>query len=299
MMPPLVREAVEAKLNTRVVEAVRLSGGDVNRAAKIQAQNGATAVVKWHDAAPPGAFLCEADGLQAIGETGAVRVPNVLAVSDTPAFLILEWIAPVSPTADFSETFARALARMHRETAQENGAFGYAINNYLGSQPQMNLPRTDNWAAFYRERRLGPQIERAQSKGLVSGRRGEMLDEIVKHLPELLAQMPSETFLLHGDLWSGNFLCGANPRTGEAEPVLIDPAVYFGPREMEMAYVELFGGFPPGFAAHYHATFPLDAGYATRRPLHQLYPLLIHLNHFGETYGPRVDAACRAALATR
>ena len=296
LLPISVQTGVEDALGCRVTNAAALSGGDVNRAAKVETETGAFTVVKWHETAPPNAFLCEADGLQQIGETGAVRVLRVLAASENPAFLVLEWIEPARQTSDFSETFAVALAQMHRKTARKNEPFGYRVNNYLGSQPQTNKPRTTDWAAFYRDYRLIPQIERARAKGLIREKRGKLLDGVLAQLPRLLAEMPREASLLHGDLWSGNFLCGLNAK-GEGEPVLIDPAVYCGPREMEMAYVELFGGFPPGFMAHYNAAFPLDGGYAARRPLHQLYPLLIHLNHFGEGYGPRVDAACRACLS--
>ncbi len=102
-----------------------------------------------------------------------------------------------------------------------------------------------------------------------------------------MADFAPAPVLIHGDLWSGNFL------TAGDEPVIIDPAVYYADREVEIAYVELFGGFPPGLVAAYHAAWPLDPGYTYRRPLHQLYPLLIHLNHFGEEYGAHVDAVCR------
>jgi fructosamine-3-kinase len=111
---------------------------------------------------------------------------------------------------------------------------------------------------------------------------------MLDNLDALLADLPARPVLIHGDLWSGNFLC-----TSDDEPVLIDPAAYYGEREIEMAYTELFGGFPSGFLPAYQSAFPLNAGYPRRRALHQLYPLLVHLNHFGETYGPAVDRACR------
>ena len=296
-LPPDLQNAVEAALGCPVSVVGVLSGGDVNHVVKIRMGN-EFAVLKWHETASPDVFICEADGLQALGETGALRVPRVLAVGDdqnAPAFLVLEWIqsgAARKPDA-FSRQFARGLAELHQTTAQRGEPFGYAIENYLGSQPQKNTPRTEDWAAFYREHRIVPQWERARSAGRVNGERDRLIGEIVETLPDLLRDMPPGASLIHGDLWSGNFLCATEENDA---PVLIDPAVYYGPREMEMAYIELFGGFPPNFVAHYNAVWPLSDRYPVRRPLHQLYPLLIHLNHFGENYGLRVDAACRACL---
>ena len=296
-LPSALQNAIEAALGCSVSVAGVLSGGDVNRAVQIQTGTG-LAVLKWHETASRDVFLCEADGLQALGETGTLRVPHVLAVGGdetAPALLVLEWIPPGSPQNmdTFSRRFAHGLAQMHQTTAERGEKYGYAINNYLGSQPQTNTPRTSDWAAFYRDNRIVPQWERARKLHCVPAEREKLLGDVLEKLPGLLNEMPPDASLIHGDLWSGNFLCASADNDA---PVLIDPAVYYGPREMELAYIELFGGFPPNFVANYHATWSLDNGYPARRPLHQLYPLLIHLNHFGETYGPRVDAACRACL---
>jgi len=125
----------------------------------------------------------------------------------------------------------------------------------------------------------------------MAGDRRAQLLRVIDQLDELLRDWGEPASLIHGDLWAGNFL---SLRTGEV--ALIDPAVHHAPREMEIAYVELFGGFPPDFIRNYDREWPLDPGYRRRRPVHWLYPLLIHLNHFGETYGPALDAACDAAL---
>ncbi len=117
-----------------------------------------------------------------------------------------------------------------------------------------------------------------------------MLAQVDDKLDALL-DYDARPSLVHGDLWSGNFLC-----TSDDLPVLIDPAVHYADREVEIAFVELFGGFPHGFVQAYDQAFPISEGYLRRRPVHQLYPLLVHLNHFGETYGPSVDRACRDAL---
>jgi len=149
-----------------------------------------------------------------------------------------------------------------------------------------------SWWEFYRLMRLLPQIEFARQAGRLTPERERLLMGVVEGLPELLSGIPEEPCLLHGDLWSGNCLCAEGD-----EPVLIDPAIYLGHREMEIAFIELFGGFPPGFVEQYHNHLPLDGGYARRRPLHQLYHLLNHWNHFGEPYGEKCVQVCRHYLA--
>jgi fructosamine-3-kinase len=214
-----------------------------------------------------------------------------MASEPDAAFLALEWIETrlSSDPARFDRNFGEGLAALHQSVPLEDIGFGLSQPNYIGLLPQRNDPLPD-WSAFYRERRLLPQIEMARERGHLPERRERMLMQVVERLETLLDGLDSRPALLHGDLWSGNFL------TAGDEPVLLDPAVYYGEREMEIAYMELFGGFPPGVPAAYQAAYPLEPGYARRRPLHQLYPLLNHLNHFGETYGPEVDHVCRLCL---
>lgn len=265
----------------------RLSGGEISEVWRVDA-DGIPAVLKLQHDAPEGFFEAEEDGLRRLRAAGGLRVPQVLARAER--HLLLEWLPPQRPVdpALFARRFARGLADQHRVVG---AAFGLERDNFLGLQPQSNAP-TARWPAFYRDRRLLPQIERADRTGRLAGGRRAAALRVVDALESLLDGLPDPPSLLHGDLWSGNFLC----TLGDI-PALIDPAVHHGPREMELAYVELFGGFPHGFVDAYRDAWPLDPGYERRRPLHQLYPLLIHLNHFGEAYGPAVDAACRDALA--
>jgi len=267
-----------------------VSGGDVARAARATTQNGPV-FLKWKPGAPPDLFAKEADGLARLRAAGALRVPDVIATGEEPPFLVLEYIAQ-SPPADparFRSRFAEGLARLHAGNRAPNGCFGLETDNYLGSERQINSPKAD-WSDFYRDRRLAAQVERARRGRLLPGYRETSLERVLESVERLLADLQSVPVLIHGDLWSGNFLS-----LGE-EPVLIDPAVYYAEREVEIAYIELFGGFPAGFVNNYRAFTPLSDGYEARRPLHQLYPLLIHLNHFGETYGPAVDRAAAACL---
>jgi fructosamine-3-kinase len=269
-----------------------LAGGDVNRAALVETGT-ERIVVKWNANAPPGVFEAEADGLRRLQDAGQIRVPTVLAFDDDvdPPWLALEYI-PTTPPADprrFAQCFGRALADLHRENPAPDGCFGLDVDNYLGAQPQYNSPGK-SWPDFYCDQRLRPQVKRAQGLGLLSPERKRLIERVMDTIDTLMDGFASQPVLIHGDLWSGNFLSAGD------EPVLIDPAVYYAEREVEMAYTELFGGFPPGFHTAYNGAFPLDDGYKRRRPLHQLYPLLIHLNHFGETYGPAVERACRQSL---
>lgn len=288
VLPDDVREALQARFGS-VGAAEPQSGGDVARAARVATGQG-TVFVKWKADAPPGFFALEADGLQRLRTAGALRVPQVLEIGDETPFLALEYI-PLSMSNDerrFGQRLGEGLAALHRGNAAPDGLFGLDVDNYLGSQPQPNTPQSE-WWSFYRDRRLAPQIEKAKQRGLVLPQRARLLERVLEDIEILLGDFPVAPVLIHGDLWSGNFLSAAGD-----EPVLIDPAVYYGEREVEIAYTELFGGFPRDFLSAYHVSFPLDSGYERRRLLHQLYPLLVHLNHFGESYGPSVDRACRA-----
>lgn len=282
-----MRAALESRFG-RIGEVMPLSGGDVNRAARVATSDG-TVFVKWKPDAPPGFFALEADGLRRLRAAGALRIPQALAWGEAPAFLVLEYISPQAPRDErrFAQRLGEGLARLHQGNPAPDGRFGLAVDNFLGSQPQRNTFHAD-WSTFYRDCRIVPQVEKAQGRGLLTPERERLLGRVVEAMETLLGGFDARPVLIHGDLWSGNFLCAAGD-----EPVLIDPAVYYGEREVEIAYTELFGGFPTGYLAAYQQVFPLDPGYARRRALHQLYPLLVHLNHFGEPYDRAVDRACR------
>lgn len=264
-----------------------LAGGAVGEVWKVEDGERVVVVKSQPGGAPPGFFADEAHGLETLRRAHALRIPKVLTVTEDE--LTLEWLEPVPPRPDFALCFADGLARQHRITAD---AFGLERNNYLGPYPQTNA-WTDSWVMFYAEHRLKPQLELAARAGRLPPARVVAFTTLLTRLPELLAEIADEPpALIHGDLWSGNLLSCADG------PALIDPAVYFASREIELAYIELFGGFPEGFIAAYHVAFPLMPGYERRRPIHQLYQLLVHLNYFGEKYGPQLDATLAEALAT-
>lgn len=295
-MDETVKAALEQKLGAKVLGSTPLGGGMVNTAARVETSDGRI-FVKWKSETPARFFEMEADGLNRLAALDALRIPKVLAFqdrngdNDTPAFLALEWIETHQPSSPehFKQHFAEGLAALHRNAHSPSGKFGLEYDNFLGAQPQKNTPNA-NWAEFYRDCRLAVQVGKCREHGLLPAARERALERLMERAQEILSGTGVKPALIHGDLWSGNFL------TAGDEAVLIDPAVYYADREVEMAYVELFGGFPRGFVAAYNSVYPLPAGYDYRRPMHQLYYLLVHLVHFGEEYGPAVDGVCRFYL---
>jgi protein-ribulosamine 3-kinase len=221
-------------------------------------------------------FEAEFDGLREIAATGVIRVPNPVCagVAEDSAFLVLEAIDFSSGREGRAEDLGRQLAEMHRISASQ---YGWWRDNTIGSTPQINTS-ADNWPEFWRDRRLGRQLALAASNGYGGAlqRKGECLLARLDGFFAGYAPLPS---LLHGDLWGGNYAYAA---TGE--PVVFDPAVYYGDRETDLAMTELFGGFPAVFHAAYGEAFPLDSGYPIRKALYNLYHILNHLNMFGAGY---------------
>ena len=272
-------------------EIERVNGGMMARAARVQTDT-ETLFAKWSETAPRGMFEAEARGLWALEEAAEVRVPHVRWVGDS--FLLLEWITPhPRPNASHHARLGRELARLHRHTTTSFGvpAFGFERDTFLGRWRQPNAARA-TWPDFWRDSRLLPQVKWAQNEERLPRERRDDLWRVLEDVPKYLEGLESVPSLLHGDLWSGNFLIDEH-----SAPVVFDPAVYYGEREVEIAYAELFGGFRDEFFAAYNAEWPLQKGYERRRPLHQLLHALNHLNHFGEKYGPLVDRALGELLA--
>jgi fructosamine-3-kinase len=217
-------------------------------------------------------LAAEAEGLAALREAG-LRVPEVFGhgLAGGEAYLLLEYLEFTG--GDFGE-LGRMLARAHRKPGAR---FGWARDNYIGNTPQKN-GWADEWAEFWRERRMRPQLE-------LAGRKGFDLGEV--KLDRMLEGHEPQPSLLHGDLWSGNV-----GFTAEG-PVVFDPAVYYGDREADLAMTELFGGFPREFYEAYNEVYPLSAGYEERKHLYNLYHLLNHLNLFGGGYLGQVKATLR------
>jgi fructosamine-3-kinase len=292
MLPDAVRDGL-----ARQVGAVRsvapVGGGCISETYRVETDGGRV-FVKHHPGAPPGMCAAEADGLRALRAAAgdSLRIPAVVATDESggdAAWLALEWLEPGPRGRGFGERLGRGLAALHR--AEMSGGWGWEAPNYIGSLPQENAP-TASWAEFWRDRRLLPQLRMAMDAGRDTGPRAEW-DRLLGRLPGLLADAEDDgPSLLHGDLWGGNVL------SASGEPALIDPAVYRGHREADLAMTELFGGFGVDFHAAYHEAWPLLPGYReTRRGIYQLYYLLVHVTLFGGGYTGQALATLRRIRA--
>lgn len=265
-----------------------VGGGCIHQAWRVSDRDQAY-FIKVDEAARLPLFEAEAVGLAELATTATVRVPKPLAhgVAAGQAYLVLEYLPLGGSNAGAMEQLGRQLAALHR---QPQSHFGWRQDNFIGSTPQPN-PRRADWLAFWREHRLGFQLELAAHHGYAGAwrRRGEAL---CTRLEGLFTGYQPTPALLHGDLWGGNAGC-----TRDGEPVVFDPAVYYGDREADLAMTELFGGFSDRFYAAYREAYPLDTGYRQRRTLYNLYHILNHLNLFGGGYRAQAERMIEQLLA--
>jgi fructosamine-3-kinase len=280
-----VVHAVEAALGSAVVSWEAVSGGDINQAHEAHLADGRRVFVKSNHQALAGMFAAEARGLDWLGQVRALRVPNVIAQG--PDFLVLECLRPGRRRPDFDDLLGRGLAALHRAGAPH---FGLDYDNFIGRLAQSNGP-LPTWAEFYRERRLLPQLRLAVDGRRASTAMRQGFERLLARLEELVgpAEPPAR---LHGDLWGGNAMVDEL-----GMPCLIDPAVYGGHREIDLAMMRLFGGFGPRVFAAYEEAFPLPPGHQARVPLYQLYFLMVHVNLFGGSYVASVEHALAEACS--
>jgi protein-ribulosamine 3-kinase len=281
-------------VSSTTIQLEPLHGGCINHAARLTAGNH-TFFIKWNESPPPGMFQKEAMGLALIKQTKTIRVPEVLGYFEgegiqqsLPAFILMEFIPSGKRLSSYTfQNLGEQLAQMHLHTLSPGGKFGLEEDNYLGTSPQTNRWHED-WGNFFIEQRIKPQMELAFRNGKLPPARRSLLEKLIVRIPEILGNQTHQPVLLHGDLWIGNVLNDPNDH-----PVLIDPAVFYGDREAEIAYTRLFGGFQSEFYLAYQQVFPLETGFEIRKDLYNLYHLLNHLNLFGEPYGMQVDAIAR------
>lgn len=264
----------------------QVGGGSIHHAYRLQTDSGPV-FLKLNVTEQLAGFEAEAAGLEALAATNTLRVPRVLGcgrAQDT-AYLLLEWLELGGSSATGGRSLGEGLAALHRYTGK---AFGFARDNFIGSTPQPN-PWTDDWIEFFREQRLGFQLRLAVDNGFgflqVDGRR------LMDSLDGFFDAYQPEPSLLHGDLWAGNQGC-----TGAGEPVIFDPAVYYGDRETDIAMTGLFGGFSREFYQSYEAAWPLSTGWEARAELYQLYHVLNHANLFGGGYARDAHGRIRKLL---
>lgn len=269
----VTKESFEVKQRRSV------GGGCINQGYAVS--NGAvTYFVKLNQASLVDMFEAEALGLEQMWDTHTIRVPKPIGcgISDNSAYIVLEWLElGRSANTNAWEEMGRNLAAMHKATS--NKGFGWERNNTIGSTPQINTWTAD-WAEFFTQHRIGYQLKLAQRRGGYF-KQGERL---LAAIPELLADYQPQPSLVHGDLWSGNAAV-----TAEGEPVILDPATYYGDRETDLAMTELFGGFPAAFYRGYNQVWPLDEGYERRKTLYNLYHILNHFNLFGGSYASQAN----------
>jgi len=251
-----------------------VSGGDISSAWRLATENG-DLFIKTGPASSAEMFDAEAEGLTELASTDAIRVPNVVASGQTElsAYLGLEWMSFERADAATERLFGEQLATLHHTTQNR---YGWHRNNTIGLTPQENTWR-DNWLDFFREQRLGFQLRLAAENGY-SGELQQRGRQLLKRLPVYFDVAEPAASLLHGDLWGGNWGCSGG------QPVIFDPAVYYGDREMDIAMTKLFGGFGEDFYAAYELSWPLQDGHQERQHLYQLYHVLNHLNLFGSAY---------------
>lgn len=264
------------------------TGGSISRAWTLRTRDGLGLFLKTGPVERASAFDAEHEALATLDGAKALRVPRPLATGCTAdtAWLLLEFVELGGSRPRAAAALGERLARLHRVHSEQ---FGWHRDNVIGSTPQSNAPG-DDWVAFWRERRLMPMLGFVHADG-----HGELADRgrrLLESLPRFFSGYAPSPSLLHGDLWSGNW--GATPA---GEPVIFDPAIYFGDRETDLAMTELFGGFGRAFHASYRTAWPLDAGYAVRRDLYNLYHVLNHLHLFGGAWLAQASAMLDRLLA--
>jgi fructosamine-3-kinase len=265
-----------------------VGGGCINSAVVLEG-DGRRYFVKLNDASRVDMFEAEAAGLEELAAPGAIRVPRpVCAGTDGPhAYIAMEFIELGGGGRDSLDRLGRELAALHRATRPQ---FGWDRDNTIGSTPQVNTP-DDDWVRFWQRHRLGFQLELAARNGH-AGRLQGRGEELVHQVGLFFDTYRPQASLLHGDLWSGNYSIDR-----DGNPVIFDPAVYYGDREADLAMTELFGGFGQRFYDAYRDAWPVDPGYKVRRTLYNLYHILNHLNLFGGGYRSQAEHMIDQLLA--
>jgi len=303
-LPNRVRRGAEDALSDLqagpVVEATPVPGGCINNGTRVETASGRVFFLKWRADPLTGMYAAEADGLTALANAASettlagtpglhdgIRIPAVVRVATDEAWLLLEFIPTGSGGDATDDALGRGLAALHAAPTIDT-TFGWVRDNWIGSLPQRNPP-TERWSSFWRDARIEPQLRLARSRGYFSARSdgSVRMDHLLEAIAPALDDVDTAA-LLHGDLWSGNAFADASGR-----PVLIDPAVYRGDGEVDLAMTELFGGFGARFYDAYHEVRSISGAYHEyRRDLYQLYYLLVHVNLFGGSY---VSGSLRAA----
>jgi fructosamine-3-kinase len=277
----------EALLGVGIVSTTPVAGGDICTVTRLRLTDGRGAVIKTRPQAPEGFFAREAAGLRWLRDAEGARVPQVLAEADD--CLVLEWVEPGRPSTEAAEHLGRSLAATHAAGAE---TFGGPVDGYIGLAPLPNRP-LPTWPEFYASRRVMPYVRAAVDRGSLQPSDAAVIERAMRRIHDI-AGPPEPPARLHGDLWSGNVVWGA-----DSEMWLIDPAAHGGHRETDLAMLSLFGiTHLQRVLDAYDEAAPLADGWRERVGLHQLHPLLVHAVLFGGSYGARATDAARALLDT-
>jgi fructosamine-3-kinase len=275
----------EALLGLGVVSTTPVAGGDICTSTRLRLTDGHGAIIKTRPHAPEGFFEREAEGLRWLAEAKGARIPRVLAVADD--CLVLDWIEPGKPTTDVAERFGRDLAAMHQAGAD---SFGAETDGFIGLAPLPNRP-LPSWPEFFASRRVMPYVRAAVDRQALTAEEAAAIEAAMRRIHDFAGD-PEDPARIHGDLWSGNLVWGA-----DGDIWLIDPAAHGGHRETDLAMLALFGApHLQRILDSYSEAWPLAEGWRERLPLHQLHPLLVHAVLFGGTYGARAASAAQALL---
>ena len=285
MLPDELKSTIESLLSEQkgtqvsINETRTVGGGCINEACRLKTNKG-NYFLKYNSASAfPAMFEKEAAGLKMLSGTKTIPVPGVVLHGEAGkyGFLLLQYIESGNANHDFWIEFGTKLADLHRDT---HTFFGLDHDNYIGSLVQKNNPHPD-FCSFFILQRIEPLLKEARNKGAFSLGDTRYFDSLFRTLHNIIP--PEKPSLVHGDLWSGNFLV-----SNESKPCLVDPAVYYGHREADIAMSLLFGGFDPEFYEAYNRTWPMEKGWQKRTDILNLYPLLVHVNLFGGGYARQV-----------
>ncbi len=269
--------SIKKKLNCEIISAKSVCGGCINDAQTITTSDGKHFFLKQNFHSAKDMFFKEANGLKELKKANAIRVPEVILVDTN--YLLLEQINSGRKSKNFDEDFGRSFALLHKYTSD---SFGFYEDNYIGSTPQKNIPDEDeknDWIKFYFKKRILFQYKLLEKNGYSDSAIRKRISSLENKIDDILKGSENIPSLLHGDLWSGNYMVDEN---GNA--CLIDPAVYYGNREADLAMTKLFGGFSSSFYKSYNEYFPLPDGYEYRENIYKLYHIMNHLNLFGGGY---------------
>lgn len=276
MIEKQIVEKIQTWANSKILNSQPVLGGSISKTELIKFENNTVCFLKTGSVFSD-SFIKEANGLKEIKKANCIRTPEVYLADEK--FLLMEYIEQGLKDQKFYSRFGEQLAKLHSKTSLK---FGFREDNYIGSTPQINIPvgdENDNWVDFYYNKRLLFQYKLAEKNKLVGDELKNGFLILENRIEEILEGSEEKPSLLHGDLWSGNYLCDSN-----SNPVLIDPAIYYGHREADIAMTKMFGGFPDEFYYSYRKNKPLPQGFDYRENIYLLYHVLNHLNLFGSSY---------------